>query len=321
MKEISIAVCTDENYALNAAMVLYSAAQNVQKESSIKAYVVDGGISDETKKRFKKIMKGTKLNIIWLNPDLSIFDNLPLSSWITKIAHSRTLLPYIIPENSEKILYLDSDMLILEDITKLWDTPLNDVTLAASESSIYSHIYERPDAKTFINAGMDPSSPYFTSGLLLINISKWKENDTLSKYIKILKEMGNEFKYRTQDPLNIILENKWKPIDANWQVIGLIYHSSDLYHKSLVKNAKIIHFTNTPPGFPKCNHPKKSLFFKYVYHSGWFSKGEYLKWRYRLLIKGLYYAPYLKFLKEKIKGKKMEPFFRFLYKSLVRRRR
>jgi hypothetical protein len=49
MKEIAIAVCFDENYALNGAMVLYSAAKNIEKNVKIRAYIVDGGISEKTR--------------------------------------------------------------------------------------------------------------------------------------------------------------------------------------------------------------------------------------------------------------------------------
>jgi lipopolysaccharide biosynthesis glycosyltransferase len=291
IKEISIAVCSDENYALNAAMVLYSAIMNVQENVKIKAYIIDGGIDETTKKRFGKVIRQTNLEIIWLKPDLSIFDNLPLSSWTTKVAHARLLLPDIIPANIEKILYLDSDMLVIKNLGKLWNVPFDGNILLAWQDSKYPKVYKKPNSQTLISAGMSPSSTYFNSGLFLINISQWKKNNILSKYVKLLTEIGDNCTHCDQDLMNIILEGKWKPIDKHWQVASSkIFRSRAKSDQRMVKKCRIIHFTGVPPGFPRCRHPKKALFYNYVDNSGWFSKCGYFKWRLMLFVKGLYYA-------------------------------
>jgi lipopolysaccharide biosynthesis glycosyltransferase len=290
MKEISIAVCTDENYALNAAITIYSTAKNLQ-EGIIKAYIVDGGINFKTKKRIEKILKFKKLDLIWLKPNLSIFDNLHFATWTSKVTHARCLIPDLIPDSIQKILYLDADMLVLKDINKLWNTPFGGKVLLACQGQKYPYVSKRSKHKFLINAGMKPSSPYFNAGLLLINILEWEKYSVLNNYIKLINEF-KDFTIPGQDALNVIFENKWKPLDKYWQVVSPIYHSSNKYNKKIAKNANIIHFTGIPPSFPRCNHPKKSLFYKYVYQSGWFSIKEYLEWRSKLLIESLFYIIY-----------------------------
>lgn len=310
MKEISIAVCFDENYALNGAMVLHSAAQNIKKGIKIKAYVIDGGVKEKTKKRFKKIAKDN-LEIIWLKPDLSIFNDLPLSPWTTKVSHARLLIPNIIPKRIKKILYLDSDMLVLDDITELWKLSLGNHVLFALQDLTYSHVHKKTNSQALIAAGMASSSPYFNSGLLFINLFNWGKNDVLSKYIEILYKMGHKFTHCNQDALNIILNDKWKPLNHYWLAANTIYQSSKEGIKKIVKNKKMIHFTGTTPGLVGCKHPLKDIFYKYVFHSSWFSKREYFLWRSNLFIKDIHYSALRKvklFLKSKIKGTRIEPF-------------
>jgi lipopolysaccharide biosynthesis glycosyltransferase len=302
-KEISIVVCFDENYALNGAMTLYSTSQNIRDGVKIKAYIINGGVKEKTRKKFKKIESDT-LEIIWLNPDLSIFDNLPLSSWTTKAAHARLLVPDLIKE--EKIIYLDSDMLVLDDIYELWNVLFGKYIIAASQSLVAPSVNKRPNCNILIEAGMNKKSPYFSTGLLLINTNRWKRKNILGEYISLLKNMGTKFIYRNQDPLNVILENSWKKLDEEWQVTTPTFYSLKKEDQKLAKNAKIIHFTGTPPGFPRCNHPKKKIFYDYVIHSGWFSAIEYINWYIELLIKDFFYMNILK-LKSFLKSLNLFP--------------
>ena len=216
MKEILIALCFDDYYALNGAMVLYSIAKNIKRNVKIRAYIIDGGIRKETKEKFKKILR-RNLDIVWLNPDLSIFDNLPLSSWTTKVAHSRLLLPYIIQDDIKKIIYLDSDILVVGDLLRLWKIPLNDCFLAAFQDSTYTNVYKKVNSKVLVDAGMNRLSPYFNSGFLMIDVSLWKKYDILRKYIEILGNIGNQFTHCNQDAMNIIFNNKWKQIKKEIQ--------------------------------------------------------------------------------------------------------
>jgi len=308
MKEISIAVCFDENYALNGAMTLYSAAKNIEKNVKIKAYIIDGGIIEETKKRFNKILR-KNLDIIWLEPDLSLFDNLPLSSWTTKVAHSRLLLPYIINDDIKKIIYLDSDILVIGNLLCLWEIPLNNYFLAAFQDITYTNVNKKVNSQVLIDAGMDGLSPYFNSGFLIINIYLWKKNDILRKYIEILKNIGNKFTHCNQDAMNIIFNNKWLKIRKEMQY----------GHKKIEKNIVLIHYTGKIPGFPGCSHPKEDLFYRYVYSSNWFSKSEYYLWRFKLLIiKDKYFLlqKIKLFFKNKIKGTKVEKYIVRYYKFM-----
>lgn len=312
MKEISIALCFDENYALNGAMALYSAAENIQKNVKIKAYIIDGGIRKETKERFKKILS-RNLDIVWLTPDLSIFDNLPLSSWTTKVAHSRLLLPYIIQDDIKKIIYLDSDILVIGDLLNLWKIPLNNYFLAAFQDTTYTNVYKKVNSQVLVEAGMNSFFPYFNSGFLIIDINSWKKNNILLEYIEILRNIGNKFTHCNQDAMNIIFNNKWIKLKKEMQYKNKTNNYFFEKYKKLEEYLVFIHYTGKKPGFPGCKHPKKSIFYEYVYSSHWFSKKEFIIWRTKVQIKDVYnsivtnsFKKIKKYLNEKIKGKNIE---------------
>ena len=84
----------------------------------------------------------------------------------TEAASLRLLLPELLPE-LDKILYLDCDIIVRQDLAQLWEkTDLADNYLAA----IYEAAIEG-QAERFRALGCDPAK-YFNSGFLLMNLAQ-----------------------------------------------------------------------------------------------------------------------------------------------------
>ncbi len=82
------------------------------------------------------------------------------------------LLADLIPEMPDKLLYLDIDIMVGDDITKLYNTNIDEYEYAAVKEK-YGCWLIRPD---YINAGM-----------LLLNMKKIKETGLLEKARKLIK--------------------------------------------------------------------------------------------------------------------------------------
>lgn len=78
----------------------------------------------------------------------------------------------MVPEIPDKLLYLDIDMMVGNDITKLYNIDVSDYEYAAVKEK-YGSVFIRPD---YINAGM-----------LLLNIKKIKETKLLEKARNLIK--------------------------------------------------------------------------------------------------------------------------------------
>jgi len=287
LNKITIAICTDENYALNGAMTLYSAAINVKENTIINAYVVDAGIKTKTRKRFERTLDLPNVSLSWLKIDLSNFVDLPISPWTSKAAHVRLMLPGLLAGKRDKLLYLDSDMMVLGDISKLWEIPMNGICILACQDGKYPQVENCQARDILVELGMKLSDPYFNSGLLLINILRWQKLGITKKTIRLLQEKGVLFSHKNQDALNVVLLNEWNPIDIIWNVGTPHFFSSSNFDKNIVEKAQIIHFTGRPPGFAGCVHPRKQQFNIHVKKSGWFIYPEYLLWKLELIWKNL----------------------------------
>ena len=289
MKKISIAICTDENYALNGAMAIYSASKNIAEDTRIDAYILDSGIRTVTRKRFERILRRPNIELFWLKPNLDAIDHLPISPWTTKAANARLILPELLSDKTDKVLYLDSDMLVIGDVSELLDYPLEGKCLLACLDGKYPTVQCSRASKVLTEMGLNPQTPYFNSGLLMINVKRWENMETTKRMAKLLEEKGVFFTHKDQDGLNFILQEEWGQLDNSWNVCTSRFDSDDQNDRRITQEAKIIHFTGKPPGLIGCRHPKRELFYKYVKDSNWFSNIEFFLWRTNLEIRDSVY--------------------------------
>ena len=85
----------------------------------------------------------------------------------------RFLIPYIFPHDFDRIIYLDSDVIVNMDIDELWQIDLGDKPLAAVpeiEADSYAYKGWAASRKYLINAKLVAFEDYFNAGVLLINL-------------------------------------------------------------------------------------------------------------------------------------------------------
>ena len=265
---IHIALCTDENYAIACLACTTSIFEN-NKSESISLNILTNGLSEKTEYIFKELSQKYKQQVKIINISSKHFLNLKISNRYRESIYYRFLIPDLI--NEEKVLYIDSDTIIINDIKDLWETNLNNLACGVIEDQ------SSDDIRIHNRIGID--SPYFNSGVLLINTEYWKNNKIKYKLIEFIYNHPYICLYPDQDALNIILHNqvKYLPYKYNYQEIlyttdfrNLFIHRSK-WHSILNdrKEVKIIHFTgNIKPWHVECRHPQKDIFLKYIRLSG-----------------------------------------------------
>jgi lipopolysaccharide biosynthesis glycosyltransferase len=124
--------------------------------------------------------------------------------------------------------------------------------------------------------GLSSHQKYFNSGVLVINLNKWRTDRVGHNVIRYLKEHEDIIKLQDQEGLNAILAGKWQAIDLRWNQIAYIHDypswpdsplKQDLVsqYSELAKNPYIIHFTShKKPWQLGCKHPYRMTFFYYL---------------------------------------------------------
>lgn len=241
MMNIPIFLASDENYAKYMAVTMTSIFTNT--EEFIEFYILDGGITEETKKKFEEL-KSIKQNFSmeFIKVDMSLFKKFPNIGHFSLNMYLRYLIPDLKP-NLNKVLYLDVDLIINGDIKKLYNIDLEEYPLGAVpypvDSANSGYVAWSSSVKKGIGVAQD--SLYFNSGVLSINCKYFREHDIQQSLFDKTAEMSKVLICPDQDVLNIIFENNYKILPANFNLIV------DMTDKNIFEKYKngfyILHYT------------------------------------------------------------------------------
>lgn len=277
-----VLVCAaDNNYAMPLAVTIRSALENLGTNQKIALFVLDGGITESNKNKIIKSLQSEQIEISWVQPDNALFENLALNRHVTIPTYYRLILPQILPKSFQKVIYLDTDMVVTGNLQELWNIDVGDNYVLAVQDDIQLYISMSEAFRNYHELGVSPDSKYFNAGLLVINLKKWRTDNIGSKVIEYLEE-NKEYALNDQDGLNAVLAGKWGELHPKWNQMPRIYDYSsskdsplaeDIY-KDTLEQPCIIHFTNTPKPWyagvkSECTHPKKDLFFQYLDATAW----------------------------------------------------
>ena len=172
---------SDENYAPYLSVMIATALENCNKTRRIKFYVIDDGLSEYSKEGLEETVNkySSNASIQFLTVEKDIYEDFLVSDHITTTAYLRISLPNLLAkEDYKKVLYLDSDVLVLDDIVKLYDEPLNGKTIGA--------IIDPGQVKALERLGIDSDDLYFNSGVMVIDIDQWNKKEITEKTIHFL---------------------------------------------------------------------------------------------------------------------------------------
>ena len=138
--------------------------------------------------------------------------------------------------------------------------------------------------------GLPGEEPYFNSGVLMINLKKWDEENVSDKCIDAIHRNNNKLVMDDQDALNGILYKKWGVLDPRWNVqlnwmenknktfkIEKLVHNIEI--NKIMKNPAITHYNvKKKPWEMGTKGIFRKRYLDYLKSSGWFSKEEYYRY-------------------------------------------
>lgn len=141
--------------------------------------------------------------------------------------YARIYLADVIPRGVRRVIYLDSDLVVVDDIAQLWDVDLEEKVLAAPEYCLANFtkyftesFWSDPElAKVF--EGRNPC--YFNTGVMVIDVDKWR----IGGYTQKVEEWMNVQKRKriynlgSLPPFLLVLAGNIKPVDHRWNQHGL----------------------------------------------------------------------------------------------------
>lgn len=229
MDKINIVLATDKNYAQHAAVTITSILCNTTQQSNILFYIIDDNIDDDNKTKLQDTVKQFNSNIIFVKIPENSLNQVFVSGGITRAAYFRLAIPNILPKTVNKVIYLDCDLIVLDDIVNLWNLDMCQKPVAATEDfGILSSTSKCREKE--INLNWKKEYSYFNSGVLLIDVMLWRKNNYASQLIELVQT--HKFRHHDQDALNYLFMNNWTSLPLCWNVIPPVFNMN----LSIIKN-------------------------------------------------------------------------------------
>ena len=204
-KIIPIFFAIDDNYAKFLTVALKSIMDTASKDYIYNIHVLSEKLSDEHISEISSLANN-HFKIYFNNISETIkgvADKLQLRDYYTLSIYYRLFIQSMFPEY-DKAIYLDSDLVCLKDISKFFNINIDSYLLAATPEEVMQSVDAFGKYSEFA-VGVKREN-YFNSGILLLNLKKFREEKIEEKFLEMLEV----YKFKVapdQDYLNLLCKD------------------------------------------------------------------------------------------------------------------
>lgn len=212
---VPIFFAVDDKYIPFLAVSLQSLIENSKVENFYLIKILYTDISDENQKKIQKFEKANvSIEFVDLNYYIEkIKDKLYTRDYYSKTTYFRLFIPNLYPQYN-KALYLDCDIVLLEDVADLYNTDMEDNLVAAAPDDVIQTIEVFQEYAEKV-VGVANYKNYFNAGVLLMNLDELRKFDFQEKFIYSLEKIKFSVA-QDQDYLNRLCKGRVKIVDSNW---------------------------------------------------------------------------------------------------------
>ena len=214
-KQIPIVFSADDNYCPFLSVALRSILDNASENNFYKIFVLNTGITKINASKLQEF-NCENMSVSFVNVasrmDKINKDKIHLRDYYTKAIYYRIFIPSLFPQY-KKILYLDCDIVLVDDVANLYNYDVGDnVFVAIHEETMTQYEVFGKYSEEFLGVKREN---YFNSGILLINCEEYEKQNIEEKFIDFMH--SHKFEVAPdQDYLNVLCKDKIRYAEIGW---------------------------------------------------------------------------------------------------------
>ena len=255
----------DANYFTQASVLVHSLSVTQIEQSHL--IVFGNGWNDVQVSKLKALaLNGVSVEVVPVNADE--FSGIKLSHGFPLATAYNLIAPRYLLEKYDRAIYMDADIVILDDLGDVWNQILTTPVSAVMDAHI-GFIGFPSMWRPWRELGSDPKAPYLNTGLMNIDLKLWRERGITEKCLDLLASY--EMPCIDQDALNLVLNGEFDHMHPRFNLMP--YHlmkklrTVDIAEKpddiqNAIKDPAMIHFHRSFLGKPwvrGCSHPARKL--------------------------------------------------------------
>jgi lipopolysaccharide biosynthesis glycosyltransferase len=211
---IVVACATDRRYPLPLAVMLASVGAHLAPGVQIEAYVLDDGVPDEDKRRIVGSLPGN-VHLEWRRSTTAL-EGLPIWGRMSTTTYQKLTLDEWLPAGAGRALWLDCDLLALDDLSPLWRCSMGDNIIMAAQDQRVQLVSLRFGVAAWRELGLPADARYFNAGVLLIDRERWRRHDVSRRCLDYLRVHARRLYFWDQEAMNAVLAGRWGKLDPRW---------------------------------------------------------------------------------------------------------
>ena len=254
-KKVPVFFSCDDNYIPFLGVAIKSLIDNVSRDNDYFIFVLHSKMSIKNMKIITAMEK-ENVSICFIDVSEKLIkygEKLNLRDYYTVSIYFRIFIPDMF-RDFDKAIYLDADMVVLEDIAKLYDIELGDNLLGGVPDAVIASRQEFRDYAE-LACGIYPYTRYFNSGMMLMNLDGMRKFDLEGRF----EHLFNTYRFETvcpdQDYLNVICKDRVLYLDEGWDKMAI---------DGSYKNPMIVHYNNFAKPWQQDGINYSDEFWKYA---------------------------------------------------------
>lgn len=255
---VPIVYSVNNLYAPYLYISLQSLKKHTEAEWNYQIYILYTDLEKRHIKRLENLSKkNVEIQCVDVSKDMEGID-IKGSNYLTAESCYRLLLPDLFPQYS-KMLYIDADTLILEDVKKLFKESLKGKTAGVIREAVSIPLKEH-----YQSLGINEA---FNAGIMLIDMELFREREIGKQCLELLiedsKQKKRRLRFMDQDALNVVLKDQVHFINQEWnflyqymQHLDWLYPEYQKAYLEASSNIRILHYVSE---IKPWEHPEVAL--------------------------------------------------------------
>lgn len=245
----TVVLCADATYRVPLAVLVHSLA-TVHSSDPLSIVVLHDGFAPADVERITALAGAHAIR--WIEPDAAGLASTRLPTHLPPAALFRLLAVDLLPAETGRFVYLDTDTVVCDGLGGLFELDLEGRAVGAVRDA-WIEVAGSPKGPPASSLRMDPSAPYFNSGVLVVATDAWRAADVTGRSLALLRE--HRLPYADQCALNAVLEDGWLELAPRWNLQTAhgttASHETDparqvAVHEALVDPA-VVHYVGAKP--------------------------------------------------------------------------
>jgi lipopolysaccharide biosynthesis glycosyltransferase len=238
--------------------------QRFQSEDGYDIYISHSDLQEQDQRELSSQIHDPEVRLHFCFIDPALFEELPESERYPRLIYYRIFAASFLPQELERVLYLDGDTIVINPLDELYRTDFNGNYFLAC-----THVKKFLNKVNQYRLGMEEERTYINSGVMLMNLKALREEQSVHEVKDFVEKRKRHLVLPDQDIITALYGSKTGILDTmkyNLSDRMLSIYNSDKSHEKIGldwvrKNAVIIHYYGKQKPWNKAYLGKLNVFY------------------------------------------------------------